>query len=169
MIKIIIADKEGIKALSMKLLNLLRDTNSEVYVDNVVKFSIPESYVKNAFTEDTLLKTRKTVFYTALIENEIVGFAQLIQQDSEKTVLDRIIVFPEQTRKGIGTKLLKKALEDEKRRGIKTIAVQAGKHEIQAKRFYEKNGFKKLKEETIDAPWGRKIDLTIYVLQLACS
>jgi len=47
--------------------------------------------------------------------------------------------------------------------------VNAGKDETHARRFYEKNGFALVKEVTIDAPWGKRLDLATYQLQLGSS
>ncbi len=104
------------------MLTLLEDKNSKLYQDNVTKFGIPDEYVKKAFSEDVLLKsaeTGKSVFYLALEDKEIIGFAQTIQQDAETIELDRIIIFPQYIRKGIGTKLLQKIIQDQKQKGIK--------------------------------------------------
>jgi ribosomal protein S18 acetylase RimI-like enzyme len=163
------ATERGVKALSRKLLKLLEDKNSQVYRENVAKFGIPEEYVKKAFSEETLLESAtfgKSTFYLAL-ENKckILGFAQIIQRDTGTAELDRIVVFPEFTRKGIGTMLLTRVLEDQKRKGTEFIIVNTGRDETHARSFYEKNGFKRLKEAAIDAPWGKMI-LVTYQRQL---
>jgi len=163
------AAQKDIRVLSRKLLMSLEDKNSQVYQENVAKFDIPEEYVKKAFAEETLLKaatTGKAVFYLALENNEIIGFAETIQQDANTSELDRIIIFPGHTRKGIGTQLLHQVLIDQEQRGINSIIVNAGKEESQARRFYEKNGFKQIKEATIEAPWGKKLTLVTYQLRL---
>jgi N-acetylglutamate synthase-like GNAT family acetyltransferase len=169
MITIRKASKKNVQVLSRKLLALLEDKNSQVYQENVTKFGIPEEYVKKAFAEETLLKAaapRKATFYLAFENNEIIGFAQIIQRDADTAELDRIIIFPQYTRKGIGTQLLHQAIDDQERKGIGTIIVNTGKEEIQAKRFYEKNDFKQIKEATIEAPWGKKLDLVTYQFQV---
>lgn len=153
-------------------MKLLEDRNSQVYQDNVTKFGIPEEYVRKAFAEETLLKavkSKKARFYLAFEDNEMIGFAQAVKQDANSTELDRIIVLPEHERKGIGTQLLAEAIEDMQKEGVHTIIVNAGKEETHARRFYEKNGFKLIKETTIQAPWGKKLDLAIYQLQLESS
>jgi len=163
------ATQKDIRALSRMLLTLLEDKDSQVYQENVAKFGIPEEYVKKAFAEEKLLKaanTGKATFYLALENDEIIGFAQTIRQDVNTSELDRIIVFPEHTRKGIGTQLLHQALIDQEQKGINTIIVNTGKEETQARRFYEKSGFKKMKEATIEAPWGKKLTLVTYQLRL---
>lgn len=163
------ADQKDILVLSKKLLTLLENKNSQVYQDNVAKFGISEDYVKKAFAEETLIQaatTGKATFYLALENNEITGFAQTIQQNAETVELDRIIIFPEHMRKGIGTQLLKQVIIDQEQKGINNIIVNTGKEENQARRFYEKNGFKQIKEATIDAPWGKKLALVTYQLRL---
>ena len=164
------ASWKNVQALSRKLQTLLKDTQSQMYRENVTKFGIPDEYVKKAFSEETLLKafvSGKSAFYLALENScKILGFAQTVQQDADTAELDRIVVFPQYTRKGIGTQLLAKVLKDQERKRVKTIIVNTGKEETHARRFYEKNGFKQIKEMTVDAPWGKKLDLVVYMLEL---
>jgi len=163
------ADDTDVKAFSMKLLSLLEDKKSKIYVDNVVKFGIPEDYVKKAFAEETLqkaIKEGKSTFYLAFEDNDLIGFAQTIQRNASTAELDRIVVFPPHERKGIGTKLLQCALSDLEQRGTKNVLVVAGKEEEHARRFYEKNGFKLIKEDTIEAPWGKRLNIATYQLHL---
>jgi ribosomal protein S18 acetylase RimI-like enzyme len=101
--------------------------------------------------------------------HEILGFAQVIGHGSTTAELDRIVVFPGYERMGIGTKLLKRAIAHQKKKGVKTIIVRAGRDEAHARAFYEKNGFKKVKEEVLKPPWGRKIPLVVYRLQLTST
>ncbi len=153
-------------------MKLLEDKNSDVYQDNVAKFGIPEEYVRGVFAEKTLLKaiaSGKARFYLAFEDNEIIGFAQIVRQDATTAELDRIIVFPEHERKGIGTQLLVQVVDDLKKEGVHVITVNAGKEETPARRFYEKNGFKLVKETTIQTPWGKELQLAIYKLPLNLS
>jgi ribosomal protein S18 acetylase RimI-like enzyme len=164
------ATKHGLEVLSKILLKFLEDTNSQLYLENVAKFGIPKAYVKKAFSKETLQKavgSGKSVIYLAL-ENrrEILGFAQTVRHDKSIVELDRIVVFPEHTRKGTGTRLLTRVLRDEKRKGTRIVIVNAGKDETHARRFYEKNGFKQLKESTVDAPWGSRLSLVTYQFEL---
>lgn len=164
------ATKRGVQALSKKLLKLLEDTNSQLYQENVAKFGIPEAYVKQAFSEETLQKaveSGKSIIYLTLEDGcKILGFAQTVRHDESIVELDRIVVFPEYTRKGIGTRLLTRVLKDEERKGTKTVIVNAGKDETHARRFYEKNGFKQAKESTVDTSWGNKLTLVTYQFEL---
>lgn len=165
--KIVEADEEAVERLSRTLLRILEDKEGEIYQENVAKFEIPEEYVRKAFSEDSLLKARnleKAKFYLVMEENgeEIVGFAQTIMKNEGTVELDRIIIFPEFTRKGLGSKLLQHVLNESKKRGFKKVIVNTGKDEIRARRFYEKNGFEKLEEYVVDTPWGKKLELVCY-------
>jgi ribosomal protein S18 acetylase RimI-like enzyme len=164
------ATRQGVRALSRKLLRLLEDKNSQIYRENVAKFGVPEAYVKRAFSEETLLEavaSGQSAIYLALEHGcKIQGFAQIVKLDDATAELDRIVVFPQYMRKGVGTQLLAKALRDETRRGTKTIIVNAGKEETHARRFYEKNGFQLIKESTVDSPWGIKLTLVTYHFEL---
>ncbi|MCW4045296.1 MAG: GNAT family N-acetyltransferase [Candidatus Bathyarchaeota archaeon] len=169
MIKIKKATQKDIQGLSKLLLALLENKNSQLYQDNVSKFGIPEDYVNNAFARETMLKaaaTGKTTFYLALDGNEIAGFAQVTLQDGCIAELDRIIVFPQYARQGVGTQLLHEAIADHKQKGAKTLIVNAGKEEAHARRFYEKNVFKQINEKLIDTPWGKKLTLVTYQLHI---
>jgi N-acetylglutamate synthase-like GNAT family acetyltransferase len=164
------ATEKGIKALSRKIGKLLEDKTGKLYQDNVVKFGIPEEYGKKVFSEEVLVeaaRSGKATFYLALRNRrEILGFAQIVEHDPTTVELDRIVVFPEYERMGIGTKLLKRAIADQKKR-VRTLIVKAGRDEAHARAFYEKNGFKKVKEETLKSPWGKEIPLVEYCFQLA--
>jgi ribosomal protein S18 acetylase RimI-like enzyme len=164
------ATTRDVKVISKKLHDLLEDTTSQVYQDNVAKFSVPIEYVREAFSETAMLEAAasgKSTFYLALGDrHEILGFAQTVQHNTNIVELDRIVVFPEYMRKGIGTMVLNRVIEDVKLKKIKSLIVNAGKDEEHARRFYEKNGFKILKEETVEYPWGGKIALITYGLQL---
>lgn len=88
-----------------------------------------------------------------LLRTDVKSWASQVAQKSESLAeLDRIVIFPENTRKGIGTQLLSEVLVEQRRKRIRTIIVNAGKEETHARRFYEKNGFKPTIETTIETP-----------------
>ncbi|MFX0097465.1 MAG: GNAT family N-acetyltransferase [Candidatus Hodarchaeota archaeon] len=169
MISVKKADKRDITNLSRKLSMFLEDKSSKVYQDNIAKFGIPEEYVKKALAEEKLLKAMssgKATFYVAIEDNEMIGFAQIIQQNDQVTELDRIVVFPLHEGKGVGTQLLHKVIDDCRKKGVNTITTNVGKNETHARKFYEKNDFRFRTEIAVDAPWGKKIDLAVYELSL---
>jgi N-acetylglutamate synthase-like GNAT family acetyltransferase len=115
-------------------------------------------------------RSGKATFYLALKNRrEILGLAQIIEHDSTSVELDRIVVFPEYERKGLGTKLLKRAIADKKKERAKTIFVRAGRDEAHARAFYEKHGFKQVKREVLKSSWGKGIPLVVYRLELTSA
>jgi ribosomal protein S18 acetylase RimI-like enzyme len=164
------ATKNGIKVLTRKIEKLLEDENGKFYQDNIVKFGIPREYVEKVFSEEVLAgasQSGKATFYLVLDNRrEILGFAQIIGHDSAIVELDRVVVFPGYERMGIGTKLLRRAVADQKKKRMESIIVSAGRDEVHARAFYEKNGFKKMKEKMVKAPWGKEIPLVVYRFQL---
>ena len=163
------ASLKGVKALSRKISKLLEDKTSKLYQDNVVKFGVADETAKKAFSEETLLQAARSgnsTLYLALKNGcKILGFAQIARKDSDSVELDRLVVFPEYERKGIGTKLLQKVIADQKK-NTKRIIVTAGRDETHARAFYEKNGFRQLAEGTLEFPWGKKIPIITYGYQL---
>jgi len=162
-----VASENDLKVLSRKLLELIADEDGQAYRENVSKFGVPYEYVTRAFSEATLIEASKSgnsKFYLAFENGTVIGFAQMIRQQETVAELDRLIIFPEHARKGIGTQLLREVVIDQRSEGIQTIVVSAGKQEEQARRFYEKNGFRLTNETTIDAPWGKKLTLVTYQL-----
>jgi len=163
------ATVEHAKQLHAIMMAGLADRTSEVYRANVEKFGIPEEYVRQAFSVETLanaVKDRNQLFLVAVEDGELIGFAQTLRQDVKTAELDRIFLLPAYTGKGIGTQLLDKTLAVLENEGITRLRVKAGKDETLARRFYERNGFKLVQEVTVQASWGRELGLAIYELQI---
>lgn len=167
MVEYRVAGIEDLPRLSSRILNFL-DRSSDFYQENVTKFGIPEDYVRKAFSEGALKEaaSRGSKFYLALEGGEILGFCQMVPQGSEKAELDRIVMFPGHTGRGFGSQLLAFAVEDQAKEGRKEVIVYAGKDERRARAFYEKNGFELVSELSVDAPWGKRVDLAAYRLEI---
>ena len=164
------ATVEHAKQLHAMVMAGLTDKTSEVYRANVERFGIPEEYVRQAFSIEALtaaVKDKKQLFLVAVEGRKLIGFAQTIRDDKGEAELDRIFLIPEQTGKGIGTRLLNESLNVLRIEGISRLMVKAGKDETLARRFYEKNGFKLVREVNVQAPWGRELKLVIYELRIA--
>jgi len=111
-----------------------------------------EAYTSVAFTHDKLLSeinNPDSVFYFALIDDEKVGYiklnyalAQTEFKDADAVEVERIYVLADQQGKQIGQQLLDfavaKAIED----NLKYIWLGVWEHNLNARRFYERSGFK---------------------------
>ena len=127
MVSIRKANDKDVPDLSRRFHRFLGDKGSQLYRENIAKFGIPDEYVERAF--EKLLKdvsSGEATLYLAVKRKEIIGVAQTVEQDFHTTELDRPLVFPEHAGKGTGTKLLKRAVADQKKRGAKMILVKAG-------------------------------------------
>jgi ribosomal protein S18 acetylase RimI-like enzyme len=163
------ATVDDARQLNKLVLAGLDDRTSEVYRENVEKFGIPEEYVRQAFSIETLtaaVKDKKQLFLVAVEGERLIGFAQTIRDDKGAAELDRIFLIPGQTGKGIGTRLLNKTMNVLRSEGISRLTVKAGKNETLARRFYEKNGFRLVQEVNVQAPWGRELNLALYELEI---
>ncbi|XRH75119.1 MAG: GNAT family N-acetyltransferase [Candidatus Methanosuratincola verstraetei] len=162
-----VAGPDDLPKLSSRILNSL-DRSSDIYQENVAKFGIPEDYVKRAFSEGALrgAASKGSKFYLALERDEILGFCQMVPKGGERAELDRIVMFPGHTGRGLGSRLLEFSVEDQAREGRREIIVYAGRDERRARAFYEKNGFEFTGEVSVDAPWGKRIELAVYRLEI---
>jgi len=111
-----------------------------------------EAYTSVAFTHDKLvseINNPDSVFYFAMIGDEKVGYlklnyasAQTEFKDANAVEVERIYVLADQQGKQIGQQLINfavaKAIED----GLKYIWLGVWEHNLNARRFYERSGFK---------------------------
>ncbi len=138
-----------------------------VYREQVQRFGIPDEYVRRVFSVEALTQTaqdEKQVFLVAVEDDRLVGFAQTIRGENKRAELDRLFVVPEMEGKGIGTELLRRTLAILRAEGFETLVVRAGRDETQARRFYEKRGFRFVQEATVRAPWGDELHFANYEL-----
>lgn len=83
-------------------------------------------------------------FYVARIHGDIVGFAQILQQNNSEAELTRLYVLPDYHRQGIGTLLVKRCFAVLIKGTRLTVKVE--KNNLGAIIFYEICGFKKVRE-----------------------
>lgn len=136
---------------------MLKDINIQEFKEKIY------SYYLEIFPEDErkpieLIQSSYEKKYTKIIEilykNEIVGFMLLNKvKDKWYAVLDYLAIFPQYRNNQLGTKALKRLLEQEKENSgifIEIEKVGLGKNKEEnllrerRKNFYEKLGFKKL-------------------------
>ncbi|MDH5439102.1 MAG: GNAT family N-acetyltransferase [Candidatus Bathyarchaeota archaeon] len=99
---------------------------------------ISEVMEKPADPEDVTKLDFDAAFFADL-DGEAVGLIEIKFQE-DKAHIRNLVVLKNFRRKGIGTKLVEKAIEFSRSKGIKRIRVKTPTRD--ASRFYEKNGFK---------------------------
>ena len=87
----------------------------------------------------SLLKNEELFAYVAILNNQIIGFI-IALRNSNCAELDSIYILPQYRNKGIGDKLIKKALDELTRKCTEIIIKVAEGNE---QPFHSKNHFKK--------------------------
>ncbi|OUJ18153.1 Acetyltransferase GNAT family [Methanonatronarchaeum thermophilum] len=87
----------------------------------------------------------KNTFYVAEIKNQVVGYVIITTRFPKKAKIISIAIHPNHQSKGIGSKLIKKAINQTKKQGTKKITLEVKKTNNKAIKFYKKHGFQKTK------------------------
>lgn len=84
-------------------------------------------------------------------DEHFIGFASYSSHDENAAIfhLNKIYILPAEQGKNIGKKLLKYVIEEVEKKGGTSLQLNVNRHN-QAFHFYEKQGFKILREEDID-------------------
>ena len=82
------------------------------------------------------------IYLMAKSDFEAIGFASFIYDKWNNSILiDQLFVRPDMQGRGIGSKLLRRALEKAKKMGVRIAFLHTGKSNNNAITFYKKNGF----------------------------
>lgn len=137
----------------------IKDVN-KMYKLGLQEFRGQEWHTKK-FIKDTF--KRNGLYLGAFDKRKMVGILMLAIYDKPKSWIYFFVVDKKFQRRGIGTKLLNCA-ENKLPKGYFLIFVDIGKEDIIAKKFYTKNGFKKVAQ--IRDWFGKKLDGLIYCKRL---
>lgn len=114
--------------------------------DGIIPPNIQENFLRVAYSDEMLQKRLKESFiFVAIIENEVVGFADFSPVNTQgQSELSAIYLYSNCQGKGIGTGLLQKGIQ--KLEGAKEVYVDVEKENSIGRSFYERKGFKTIKE-----------------------
>ena len=139
----------------MELVSISRST----YYNSFIKDNTPENmqiYLDSAFSKSQLseeLANPESEFYFAYLMDVVVGYfkinwgrAQKDLKEDHAVEIERIYVLKEFQRKKLGKKMLEKVIEIAKQKGANYIWLGVWEKNIQAIRFYERNGFERFGE-----------------------
>lgn len=106
-------------------------------------------YIGDDFDYESILDVYKGRgrFWLALVENQVVGTVAIAEIDKTTARLRRMFVLPQLQREGVGQQLFETALRFVKEKEYSKIVLDTDKRMHQAQRFYEKNGFHKVRGE----------------------
>lgn len=130
-----------------KLLNLVwMDTYKDFFSQQTVDYIINESQTVNKFKVE--IQDEKILFLIAKDdENKIVGLVTA-QEKEDGVFLKRLYIHPNYQRKGIGIKLLAGVIDSFKT--ANRIYLEVEKDNIKGSNFYNKYGFKAIRENEYD-------------------
>lgn len=106
-------------------------------------------YVDEDFDYGTISEVYKgrSRFWVALEGGRVVGSIAITEIDQTTARLRRMFVLPEAQGKGVGQELFSAALEFVKSNGYTKVVLDTDKLMHKAHKFYEKNGFVKMRED----------------------
>ncbi|RLA92730.1 MAG: GNAT family N-acetyltransferase [Deltaproteobacteria bacterium] len=96
--------------------------------------------------------------YIALKHKRAVGHAVMIPSEEGEDAEFMIFVLQGQRNRGIGSSLIRYALQDGKKRGIKRVWLSVGRDNLIAIRLYRKFGFN-FKDQSIDSERIMTLDI----------
>lgn len=113
-------------------------------------------YIVDNFNPDAMkseLEDTNNVFFLAEINGKFVGYAKLRMgqpvdavKDKNALELHRLYVLEKMTRHGIGEILMRKCLDEAKRKGYEALWLSVFDLNVRAQKFYEKLGFAQIGE-----------------------
>jgi len=109
-----------------------------------------------ADTLDAAIAAREVFVMRHRWTGEAVGFALTSRRD-DTLYLDQVSVHPDQGRKGLGKKLVRRVIADAKERGLKTVTLSTFRDLPWNGPFYRKLGFREIKPDRL-ADWMRDIE-----------
>lgn len=134
---------------------MLSELGAKTFYDTFVKDNSPESmevYLKNSFSPEIQLRELSApdnIFLIAESEGKPVGYAQLIRNSIDETViadqpmeLRRIYALQEYLGRGIGRELMKRCIDEARKKNCDVIWLGVWEKNQRAIDFYKKWGFR---------------------------
>jgi ribosomal protein S18 acetylase RimI-like enzyme len=103
--------------------------------------------------------------YVAVVEAEVIGFAQFMMRDDGRGELTRIYVLPEWQRRGVGSRLLREGLAALSAHGAQEVFVHVERDNAKGTGFYERSGFHQVRGFSAELP-EQNLELLEYALSL---
>ena len=147
--KIRSADKNDIAAIRKLALKIWKDTYVPIVGKEQVDFMLDEIYSQKAL-EDQFKNEQK--FLLIFDEDEPSGFSSYLRLSQTRYKIPKLYVDTNKHGKGLGKALLDEVFKRVKNLGGDTVELNVNRHN-KARWFYEKYGFKIIREE--DLPIGK--------------
>jgi ribosomal protein S18 acetylase RimI-like enzyme len=147
--------------------NIAQRTWSDTYV-GIILPETQERFLGRWYTPAALeeaIGRSESWFYVAVVQGEVIGFAQFMMRDNGRGELTRIYVLPEWQRQGVGSGLLREGLSALSTHGAEQVFVHVEKGNAKGTRFYERSGFHQVREFSVELA-EQNLELVEYALSL---
>lgn len=109
--------------------------------DSVAARLYPGAF-RQPLTAASLALPNVTLFVARDETTRALGCAALLDLSDDAAELKRMIVDPDHAGRGVGRRLLLAILQGARERGMRTILLEVGIHNVAARRLYEQVGFR---------------------------
>ena len=142
--KATLADKEKVQNISIK-------TFSAAFGHQNTKEDM-EQYLTSSFSDQQIEKELSDVyseFYLVYVEDLLIGYLKINIEAAQSEPIDdgieieRIYLLPNYQGKGVGQQMMDKVIDIAEKRKKKVLWLGVWDQNVDAIRFYERNGFKK--------------------------
>jgi ribosomal protein S18 acetylase RimI-like enzyme len=124
----------------------------------IVPEEVQREFLEVAYSEQSLQRRMdRGVLLVAVLEGEVLGFANLHAGSGDEVELAALYVLPEHHGRGIGTRLLEEGLTRFPR--ARRCALEVVRENEDALRFYEARGFRTMGESVWRFPGGEAVEL----------
>lgn len=153
MIKISVAEEKDYSTIQQIAHQTWYPTFEKILSKEQIAYMLEMMYSLKAIEEQ--IKQKEHIFLLAKDEQSYLGYAsyETNYQESDKTKIHKIYVLPAAQGKGVGKILMDSIEKIAKEKGNKILALNVNRYNP-AINFYEKIGFKIVKQEDIDIGRG---------------
>jgi len=141
------ADIEDINAIGFLAYQTWPTTYKDILTFEQLQYMLQMMYSPAALQEQMLQKHHH--FFIAEIDEHEVGFTSYSETEPGTFRIHKIYVLPGLQGKGVGKALMDTIIEEGREQGAKKIQLNVNRNN-KAISFYERNGFKIIKEEDIN-------------------
>lgn len=162
MISIKPAGVNDIKVIRQLAFDIWPSTYSKILTTEQLQYMLEKFYSLSSLHQQVTLKYQSIIVF----ENETpIGFASFSPHEDDPAVyhLNKIYVLPRQQGKNIGKQVLDYVINQIKKSRATSLQLNVNRYN-KALRFYEKQGFKIIREEDIDI--GEGYFMNDYIMEL---
>ncbi len=153
---------------------LLARMSQKTFVDTYVEINPENKHLLTAYVEEVLshanialhLSDKDIEFYFLKLESVPVGYVKLISHSSKVLELEKLYLIEGHKGQGLGQELFNFVKARAQQQGFKAIKLSVYEQNLEAIKFYQRNGFKTLGKSEFNFAWQGQVykDLNLEML-----